>query len=111
VFFCDLPESPEREEIFAIHLKSNKADPGAFDLARLVRATEGWTAAEIAQAVSTARVEALGEKRAFTTRDILDYAATSCHCRARASRSSASAIGPGPRHAASAKRAGHAGDK
>jgi hypothetical protein len=75
VFFCDLPESPEREEIFAIHLKSNKADPGAFDLARLVRATEGWTAAEIAQAVSTARVEALGEKRAFTTRDILDYAA------------------------------------
>lgn len=75
VFFCDLPESPEREEIFTIHLKANGADPAAFDLGRLVRATEGWTAAEIAQAVSTARVEALGENRSFTLRDILDYAA------------------------------------
>lgn len=75
VFFCDLPEAPEREEIFTIHLRSNGADPAAFDLGRLVRATEAWTAAEIAQAVSTARVEALGEHRSFTTRDILDYAA------------------------------------
>jgi SpoVK/Ycf46/Vps4 family AAA+-type ATPase len=76
VFFCDLPEPPEREEVFRIHLKAGGADPAAFELARLVRATEGWTAAEIAQAVETARVEALGEKRAFGTRDILDYAAS-----------------------------------
>ncbi len=51
VFFIDLPDSKEREEIFAIHLKKRKRDPSTFNLADLAELTKGFSGAEIEQAV------------------------------------------------------------
>jgi predicted AAA+ superfamily ATPase len=50
-FFIDLPTVPEREKIFQIHLKKQSANLAEFDIAELIRATDGYTGAEIEQAV------------------------------------------------------------
>ena len=70
VFFVDLPDATEREALLAIHLERQAADPGAFDLAALVRDTDGWNAAEIEQAVVAARTVGLHENRPFTSADL-----------------------------------------
>lgn len=54
IFFVDLPSAQEREAIFSIHLGRHRQAPGAFDLAALARATEGFSGAEIGQAVVAA---------------------------------------------------------
>jgi MoxR-like ATPase len=51
IFFVDLPNAEERREIFAVHLRKRKRDPRLFDLAELVAASEGFSGAEIEQAV------------------------------------------------------------
>ena len=58
VFFVDLPELAVRREIFAIHLGKRQLDPSAFDLDALAAASEGFTGAEIEQAVVAARYAA-----------------------------------------------------
>ena len=55
VFFVDLPDAPAREEVFRIHLAKRDLDPARFDLPALARAAEGFTGAEIEQAVVSAR--------------------------------------------------------
>ncbi|WP_286239627.1 AAA family ATPase [Neptuniibacter halophilus] len=54
IFFVDLPDEEIRFKVFDIHLKRQKADPAAFDFARLVEASEGFSGAEIEQAVVSA---------------------------------------------------------
>ena len=51
VFFVDLPKPDARRAIFEIHLRKRKQDPAAFDLEALVVATEGFSGAEIEQAI------------------------------------------------------------
>ena len=51
IFFVDLPNAAERKEIFAVHLRKRKRDPRLFDLAALAAAAEGFSGAEIEQAV------------------------------------------------------------
>ncbi|MEX0729581.1 MAG: AAA family ATPase [Aquisalimonadaceae bacterium] len=51
IFFVDLPTPAVREDIFAIHLRRRDLDPATFDLPRLATATEGFSGAEIEQAV------------------------------------------------------------
>ncbi len=51
IFFIDLPELAEREQIFRIHLARRRRDPARFDVPALARATNGWSGAEIEQAV------------------------------------------------------------
>jgi AAA+ superfamily predicted ATPase len=51
VFFVDLPGVGEREAIFALQLRRRGLDQARFDLAGLAAATEGWSGAEIEQAV------------------------------------------------------------
>ncbi len=58
VFFVDLPEPAVRREIFAIHLAKRELDPSTFDLDALAAASEGFTGAEIEQAVVAARYAA-----------------------------------------------------
>ena len=70
VFFVDLPTPDERQQIFAIHLKRNGAEPEDFDLELLGIATRGWNGAEIEQAVDAARIDAYNEARDFTMEDI-----------------------------------------
>lgn len=58
VFFVDLPDPSVRREIFGIHLAKRQLDPSAFDLDALAAASEGFTGAEIEQAVVAARYAA-----------------------------------------------------
>ena len=70
VFFCDLPNESEREEILRIYIKAMKQDPDKFNLERLVNMTKGWNAAEIEQAVNGGLIEANSQGRTLATADI-----------------------------------------
>ncbi len=58
IFFVDLPDSSTREEIFRIHCRKRNIDPAALELASLASASEGFSGAEIEQAVISARYAA-----------------------------------------------------
>ena len=49
--WVDLPDADARSMIFAIHLKKRGRDPKKFDLDRLSKAAEGFSGAEIEQAI------------------------------------------------------------
>jgi ATP-dependent 26S proteasome regulatory subunit len=53
-FFVDLPVPAERQEIWNIHLRRRGRDPGQFDLGELARLSEGFSGAEIEQALVAA---------------------------------------------------------
>jgi ATPase family associated with various cellular activities (AAA) len=59
IFFVDLPDAVERGTILKIHLAQHKQSPSDFDLPSLITATEGYSGAEIEQAVITALYAAL----------------------------------------------------
>jgi SpoVK/Ycf46/Vps4 family AAA+-type ATPase len=61
VFFIDLPTPQERANILAIHLTKHHRDYRDFDLPSLVVATEGFSGAEIEQAVVSSLYRAFGE--------------------------------------------------
>jgi AAA+ superfamily predicted ATPase len=54
IFFVDLPDAAAREAVFRLHLARRGADAATFDLAALARASEGFSGAEIEQAVVAA---------------------------------------------------------
>ncbi len=56
VFFVDLPSTEEREEIFRIHLERRGQGVGKFQISELAQNTQGFTGAEIEQAVKDAIV-------------------------------------------------------
>jgi SpoVK/Ycf46/Vps4 family AAA+-type ATPase len=60
IFFVDLPEAATRREIFVIHLKKRGLDPQGFYLDVLVSASEGFSGAEIEQAVVAGLYSSLG---------------------------------------------------
>jgi SpoVK/Ycf46/Vps4 family AAA+-type ATPase len=61
IFFIDLPNPQERATILAIHLAKHHRDPRDFDLARHVASTDGFSGAEIEQAVVSALYAAFAE--------------------------------------------------
>ncbi len=67
IFFVDLPTPPVREQIFAIHLRKRGRDPEKFDLAALGEASEGYSGAEIEQAVTSALHAAYADKADLDT--------------------------------------------
>ncbi len=54
IFFVDLPLAGEREEIFRIHLKRRGRNPAEFDVAELARGSDGFSGAEIEEAIISA---------------------------------------------------------
>ncbi len=66
VFFIDLPDHDERLEIFKIHLSHRGVDPSTVRLDLLADRTDGWTGAEIEQAVIAALVSARLAKETVT---------------------------------------------
>jgi SpoVK/Ycf46/Vps4 family AAA+-type ATPase len=54
IFFVDLPDAATRGEIFQLHLDKRKVDWEGFSLATLADASEGFSGAEIEQAVVSA---------------------------------------------------------
>ena len=71
IFFVDLPDAGEREQIFGIHLRLRRQDPAAFDLAALVQASEGFSGSEIEQAVTASLLGALQRKLPLTTEQVV----------------------------------------
>ncbi|HEY2322720.1 MAG TPA: AAA family ATPase [Thermoanaerobaculia bacterium] len=72
IFFVDLPVREERMKIFAIHLRLRKLDPAVFDVAKLADASEGFSGAEIEQAVISSLYRSLQRKQAPSTEAIID---------------------------------------
>jgi SpoVK/Ycf46/Vps4 family AAA+-type ATPase len=71
IFFLDLPEKEEREEIFKIHLQSFRPKSWqSFDYEQLAKASEAFSGAEIRQSIIEGMYHAFYEKREFTTDDI-----------------------------------------
>lgn len=71
LFFVDLPDVEARRDIFTIHLRKRQHDPAQFDLARLVSAADGFSGAEIEQAIVSALYEAHALTQALATAHIL----------------------------------------
>ena len=71
-FFVDLPGKATRRQISAIHLKKRKRTPETFDLDALAEASEGYTGAEIEQAIISAMHNAWADRAELDTSRVLD---------------------------------------
>ena len=71
IFFVDLPGLEARHAILSVHLKKRKRDPAGFDLATLAEAAEGFSGAEIEQAIVAALYDAFAAKEEVTTERVL----------------------------------------
>jgi SpoVK/Ycf46/Vps4 family AAA+-type ATPase len=67
IFFVDLPDEPTRRDILGIHLKARDLKPAAFDVAALARDADGYSGAEIEQAIVGALYEARSRGEALDT--------------------------------------------
>jgi AAA+ superfamily predicted ATPase len=61
IFFVDLPSEAERKEIFRIHLAKRKRDPLKFDLDALAKQSDGFSGAEIEEAIISGLFDAFGQ--------------------------------------------------
>lgn len=71
IFFVDLPDLETRADIFSIHLRKRKLDEKTFDLAALSQAADGFSGAEIEQAIVAALYESLASGKTIDTPLIL----------------------------------------
>jgi len=67
IFFVDLPDPETRAQVFELHLRKRGLQPETFDIAVLKAAAEGFSGAEIEQAVVAALYAAHSEKRQLDT--------------------------------------------
>ncbi|MCI0526038.1 MAG: AAA family ATPase, partial [Nitrospira sp.] len=71
IFFVDLPTLEERMEIFRIHLSKRKRNSKEFDLELLAQYADGFSGAEIEQAIISALYDAFEDGRPLKTDDIV----------------------------------------
>jgi len=71
IFFVDLPSASERREIFTIHLRKRRRKPRDFDLDELGGLAEGFSGAEIEQAIVSGLYDAFDLGREVEMRDIV----------------------------------------
>jgi len=71
IFFVDLPTLEERQAIFNIHLGKRRKEISRFDLVQLAKMSDGFSGAEIEQAIIAAMYEAFAQDREFTQLDII----------------------------------------
>jgi SpoVK/Ycf46/Vps4 family AAA+-type ATPase len=71
IFFVDLPTPEERKDIFKIHLSKRRREIARFDLDQLANVCDGYSGAEIEQALVAAMYEAFAQDREFTQLDII----------------------------------------
>ncbi len=72
LFFVDLPNQAEREQVLSIQLNRRKRNPSDFDLKQVAAAAKGYSGAEINAAVQTALYVAFSEKKQLSTQLLLD---------------------------------------
>ena len=71
IFFLDLPQKQEREQIFKIHIQEFRPNSwDLFDYNKLAQLSESFSGAEIKQSIIEAMYHAFYEQREFTTDDI-----------------------------------------
>ncbi|NCJ06895.1 AAA family ATPase [Synechococcales cyanobacterium C] len=71
IFFVDLPNKEERQQIFEIHLSKRRREIERFDIEQLANVCDGFSGAEIEQAIIAAMYEAFAQGREFTQLDII----------------------------------------
>jgi SpoVK/Ycf46/Vps4 family AAA+-type ATPase len=71
IFFVDLPMQDEREAIFEIHLSKRHRDLDRFDIPQLAKIGDGFSGAEIEQALIAAMYDAFAQDREFNQLDII----------------------------------------
>jgi SpoVK/Ycf46/Vps4 family AAA+-type ATPase len=71
IFFVDLPNLAARKQILAIHLKKRGREPEKYDLDALAAASDGFSGAEIEQAIYAALHEAFASSEELNTSHIL----------------------------------------
>ena len=67
IFFVDLPDVAARQDLFRIHLKRRGREAGQFDLASLAQASDGFSGAEIEQAIVAGLYTAFSKKAPLST--------------------------------------------
>lgn len=71
IFFVDLPQADVRASLFGLHLKKRGRDAAAFDVAKLAAASDGFSGAEIEQAIVAGLYTAFGQKQQLSTEILL----------------------------------------
>ncbi len=71
IFFVDLPTVEERTDIFNIHLRKRRPELSRFDSDQLAKMADGFSGAEIEQALIAAMYDAFSQDREFTQLDII----------------------------------------
>ncbi len=71
IFFVDLPDKETRLDIFSIHLNKRDYDATKFDLFSLSEASEGFSGAEIEQAVVASIYASVAQKTDLNERHII----------------------------------------
>jgi len=72
IFFVDLPSAENRRDIFQIHFRKRSLKEGAFDCDDLIAASDGFSGAEIEQAIVSAMYSAHAQSRPLTHADLLN---------------------------------------
>ena len=71
IFFLDLPQKDEREQIFKIHIQEFRPNSwDSFDYEKLAQLSESFSGAEIKQSIIEGMYHAFYEQREFETNDI-----------------------------------------
>ncbi len=71
IFFVDLPSPTNRQTILEIHLRKRGRDPAQFDLEALGQATDGFSGAEIEQAIVSAMYTAHAQEQQLSQEYLL----------------------------------------
>ena len=71
IFFVDLPDAATRAEIFALHLDRRKLPRDGIDLQALAEASDGFSGAEIEQAIVSALYAMHGAQSVLDTATLL----------------------------------------
>lgn len=71
IFFVDLPNIEERKSIFNVHLSKRKLDISSLDVDALSKASEGFSGAEIEEAIVSTMFDIFYEKAPMTTERLI----------------------------------------
>jgi len=72
IFFVDLPDETTRRALFEIHLRQRNLAPSGFALDELVSSSEGFSGAEIEQAIVAALYAAQAQEIALDSQHLLE---------------------------------------
>ena len=71
IFFVELPDDQEREDILSIHLHKRRQNVSAFDLTELSEKSRGYSGSELEQIVISGMLEAFDDNRSLEQDDLI----------------------------------------